>query len=515
MSQGLLSMFAGGDPWKVSDTLQSGRPGQIAELGQGFHDAGQSAQEADNAFAEARRRFEASWNRETGEHPINDSAEVQRTAASLGLQTAQLPKIAVELETIAGALAQAQGTASSYIAALESRLHTLDDWIGQAEGLIMRDRSLLAQACDEDDIYELEADIARLEQYISECEREAIDDTKTTLQQVEHIREGYSGELERAEADLRGDGYDPAAIQGLDGEHATDPEASTKPDAEANRQRNRIDAFTQVFGRAPSSVADWDTAAALDPHSYDPKNGGVGPEIRVARIRPVPGQGVVRVSQWIEQWDVYELPPWRDFGDNRRAGPSFGPEDARVTTCIDYENGIVVMRQNPSVQQNDTGGPGLVQVGVPRGSVTQTDDGAVRIKYDAGNPFALIRHFPGFADNPWTVNGDLVFTPGPEGVHVDGTRTDYPSMEVYQDLPNGSTRTVLVDPAQSGSSLGPAGNLTGHHDMGIGGRAFEPFDIGGWNPRYDVRIPLPSTDFGSVSNPPSVPPRPSGTAIPS
>jgi hypothetical protein len=132
---------------------------------------------------------------------------------------------------------------------------------------------------------------------------------------------------------------------------------------------------------------------------------------------------------------------------------------------------------------------------------------AVRVKYDAGNPFA-----PGISakipDHPWTVNGDLVFTPTADGIHVDGTRTNYPSMEVYQDLPNGTTHTVLIDPAIAGNSAGPMVNLPFHHDVGIGGRAFDPFDRGGWNPRYDVRVPLPTTDFGSVANPPSVPPLP-------
>ena len=120
------------------------------------------------------------------------------------------------------------------------------------------------------------------------------------------------------------------------------------------------------------------------------------------------------------------------------------------------------MRQNPSVELNDNGGPGRVKVGIPEARVWQTSDGSVRIQYDAGNPFA-----PGIAtDTPWpmennpvTVNGDLVFTPAADGVRVDGTRTNYPSMEIYQDLPNGSTRTVLIDPAAAGSSAGPGMNL--------------------------------------------------------
>ena len=146
------------------------------------------------------------------------------------------------------------------------------------------------------------------------------------------------------------------------------------------------------------------------------------------------------------------------LGTTRLATPSFDPEDTKVTTYIDYENGIVVMRQNPSVELNDEGGPGQVKVGVPEAMVWQTSDGSVRIQYDAGNLFApdVATNPPWpMENNPVTVNGDLVFTPTTDGVRVDGTRTNYPSMEIYQDMPNSSTRTVLIDPAAAGSSAWP------------------------------------------------------------
>jgi hypothetical protein len=158
-----------------------------------------------------------------------------------------------------------------------------------------------------------------------------------------------------------------------------------------------------------------------------------------------------------------------------------------------------------------------VKVGIPKGSVTQLPDGSVRIRYDAGNPFA-----PGISADPKgplvdhrvTVNGDLVFSPGAGGVEVNGTRTNYPSLEVYQDRPDGTTQTVLIDPARSGSSDGPMLNLPRHHDVGpLGGKAFAPFDSGGWNPKYDVPTPLPSTEFGTVTAPPTVPPLPTGGAV--
>jgi hypothetical protein len=292
--------------------------------------------------------------------------------------------------------------------------------------------------------------------------------------------------------------------------------AATPARDDPERRRASANAFEEVFGRPPASAADWTTAEALNPNSYDPVYQGVKPEIRVARIEPVPGQGVVRVSQYIEQRDVSSGVGTRDFGNDRLASPHFDPEDTKVTTYIDYENGIVVMRQNPSVELDENGGPGPVKVGVPDAKIWQTSDGSVRIQYDAANPFApdIARNppWPG-ENNPITVNGDLVFTPTPDGVQIDGTRTNYPSMEAYQDLPNGSTRTVLIDPAIAGNSLGPAMNLPFHHELGVGGEAFGPFDAGGWNPKYDVRVPLPPTDFGSVTSPPSVPPSrvPSGT----
>lgn len=278
-------------------------------------------------------------------------------------------------------------------------------------------------------------------------------------------------------------------------------------ESEADRRQNEKNAFREVFGREPTSSSDWTTAAVLDPHSYDPRTPGAAPEIRVTRITPVPGQGVVRASQWIEQRDVISGPFKRDFGNGRVADPHFDPADSKVTAYIDYENGLVVMRQNPSIELNDTGGPGQVKVGIPEAVVQQNSDGAVRIKFDAANPFAPeIAQDPPWplSDNPWTVNGDLVFTPTADGVHVDGTRTNYPSMEVYQDWPDGSTRTVLIDPAIAGNSTGPMVNLPEHHDVGIGGRAFAPFDTGAWNPKYDVQIPLPSTEAGPVTSPPIV-----------
>lgn len=313
------------------------------------------------------------------------------------------------------------------------------------------------------------------------------------------LGDGDTGDVETTPAES-----DDQTVQAVDFEQGPPGHAEDS----ADRRRSQIDAFRAVFDREPSSATDWQTAAALDPHSYGPDSDGVAPEIRVVEIEPVPGQGVVRVGQWIEQRDVISGPWKRDFGNTRVADPQFDPEDTKVTTYIDYENGLVVMRQNPSVELTADGGAGEVKVGAPEAVIQQTSDGAVRIHYDAAHPFApdIAKDPPWpLGNNRWTVNGDLVFTPTDDGVRVDGTRTNYPSMEVYQDFPDGSSRTVLIDPAVAGNSTGPMVNLPQHHDVGAGGSAFEPFGTGGWNPDFDVRVPLPTTEFGSAASPPSVP----------
>ena len=210
-------MFAGGNPWKINDSLQSGRPTQIGDMGQAFRNAGQATQDADRAFTDARTRLD-SWVRDNGQHPMTNSPEVQRTIAGLHLQADQLPRIAVDLENIAAALAQTQATAAGDINNLDTRLQTLDDWIGQAEDLIKQDEQLLAQADDQDDVDEIEDDIERLQQYITDCEHEAIDDTKETLHGLEQLRDQYADGLKKAKAHLFTDGLDPNSLYGMDGE---------------------------------------------------------------------------------------------------------------------------------------------------------------------------------------------------------------------------------------------------------------------------------------------------------
>lgn len=197
---------AGGDPWAINNSLQVGRPAQVSDLAGAFYAAGRCTTEASAAFGEAQRRFQAAWNHEDGADPINDSAEVQRATRSLGVQDAQLPKIGVDLENVAAALAEAQQSGSALILTLEGQLHAIDDELGRALDL-------------DQDGHLTTGEKNLLDEHITALEHEAIADTKAALGRLQSLRGGYSDNLQKSLATLRvRDGYDPEPIKGADGD---------------------------------------------------------------------------------------------------------------------------------------------------------------------------------------------------------------------------------------------------------------------------------------------------------
>ncbi|WP_421843300.1 alpha/beta hydrolase [Mycobacterium sp.] len=203
---------AGGDPWAIDSSVQVGRPARISELAQAFHDAGRCTSESGAAFAQARRRFEVAWNREDGEHRLNDSVEVQRATASLGVRAAQLPKIAVDLENIAADLAEAQRKSAESISSLEAQLQQIDTELGEALEI---EKTIRLTSTDQ----------AALDALIDALEQQATVDTKTVLGHTQSIRNDYSDKLQKTLSTLRTDEYAPAGTQVLD-----EPGVPAKPE---------------------------------------------------------------------------------------------------------------------------------------------------------------------------------------------------------------------------------------------------------------------------------------------
>lgn len=207
---------AGGDPWAINQSLQAGSASQISSLAEAFNGAGRHTAEADHAFEQARKRFDAAWNHQNGDHPINDSAEVQRLTKSLGTQSEQLPKIGADLENIAAALAEAQKAGAQEIAALERQLQMLDKFIGAAQK-DLEDPHLDAKSRQ------------TLQKLIEDAKADAADDVRDALHQLQSIRSGYSTTLQNSLGNLRTDGYDPDILRQVDSDTKIPP-PNTSPE---------------------------------------------------------------------------------------------------------------------------------------------------------------------------------------------------------------------------------------------------------------------------------------------
>ena len=122
---------AGGDPWEIVDQLRTGDAGAINGLAEAFHTAGAHVKDADEQFNQAKERFTQAYSRNNGsEHPINDSAEVQRMGAKLAGHPESLANIAATLEQTVAELNTAQRDAAAEIAELNTALHSIDAEIG-------------------------------------------------------------------------------------------------------------------------------------------------------------------------------------------------------------------------------------------------------------------------------------------------------------------------------------------------------------------------------------------------
>lgn len=274
--------------------------------------------------------------------------------------------------------------------------------------------------------------------------------------------------------------------------------------SENDRRQNQIDAFRQVYGREPVTPNDWTMAEILDPASYNEKNAGVGPNIVVGRIQPAAGQGVVRTNLFIPQEEVWYPDisggiSGHNFGDNRGFDPNAGPEDTRVAVYVDYENGVVVTRQNPSV---DTA-TGEARSGSPSVSAAQRPDGSVYLRYDTADPFS-----PGGDSlgklSPWSVNGNIVLQPTADGPVVGGSVTSFPAIEIYRDAPSVATTTLAQVMPQNIGQEGPLVGLPLHQEIGQSS-LLDMFKEVKIIPRGTMVVGPELTELGAAANPPTIP----------
>lgn len=308
----------------------------------------------------------------------------------------------------------------------------------------------------------------------------------------ENMRGGAAG----GDPDIDVGGYQSVAF-------ALNLAGTTDNDMDADKRADQFEAFVETLDRPPKTEQDWKTAAMLNPESYLEKYEGHDANVSVSTIAPQPGKGVVRLGWYIPAKDVFNVPV-NDLGDDRGFDPEFNPEETRVAVYVDYENGLIIARNNPSVTTD-----GEVEVGTPDIKVQQHPDGRVRIFYDAKNPFAP----PGSSYTGHTVHGDIVVSP--DG--VSGRISDYPSFEGYHDKPGEEPPEVLIqdeaDDSILGEETGPLEQLPYMHEIGENGKQnindFYKDGMDGGRHDYEWRNPhlkypdrYPWTEMGSAGDPP-------------
>ncbi len=347
ISIGALVGEAGGDPWKVDQTLQSGGDpgGAINDLGRAFYSAGACTAETYSEFAQAQQRFQASWNRENGEHPINDSAEVQRATTKLMVQRDQLPAIGVDLSNIAATLAETQRFSGMQVENLNTQLHYIDALIDQA------------LAHDQD---------------TSALEDNAITATSGVLHQVEALRDDYGTKLNAALTDLRAEhGYDPAPIEDVDGDGQPGAEQRGRESTDyydANQRakdealvnsggpmtpEKKADAAARLrdFATATNPTADADArrlaGERLDDFRMAHFTGGPLPKDPIlggdARTR---AEGRLDLQRKLEQGGLYGLPPMS--ADQATQQLDDGEQFARSLTVKQAVNALEQQGMSPT-----------------------------------------------------------------------------------------------------------------------------------------------------------------------
>lgn len=223
-----------------------------------------------------------------------------------------------------------------------------------------------------------------------------------------------------------------------------------------------IKAFRDVYHRAPKSVIDRQMATALNPSNPTGRAAGHDSVIRAAHFKPQPGKGMVKVALFIPQHKVLNPSPHHvgskyDYGDDRGFRPDFKPGQARVTLYIDYNSGVMVARQNPSVSTN-----GHIKAGPPVVDAWINRQGSLHIHYNAKDPFA-----PPGASLKHTANGDLyLMNSGRATPNLSGRIGKFPAIEAYHVSNNGHVGTMLQQDAADKSTRGPITGLPFHRKVG-------------------------------------------------
>ncbi|MDQ2737664.1 MAG: hypothetical protein M3Y35_03365 [Actinomycetota bacterium] len=244
-----------------------------------------------------------------------------------------------------------------------------------------------------------------------------------------------------------------AVLRGMPGIVRTDAGPVDLP-GDADLRRGAL--FESVYGHPPETANDKLMAEALDMQGDDTANTDPNSHLVVTHITPVPGAGVVHGAAFISIPEVANPQPndlnQLNAGDNRGFDPNADPSKSRMSYYIDYERGIVVVRQNAS--HSDHGG---AATGNPSVGIEEDPAGRVRLRIDGTDPLAIQVG----QDLKASVRGDLIVDPhgGQATATINGNVTRFPSWEAYQTQNGAGGTPVLQRQENAPIAPTPAGPI--------------------------------------------------------
>jgi len=406
-------------PHTVAGGILAGDPAELTQRATTVQREARTLDSGARTISSCAARLASSWSGEAADRAV---AALHRLADGHAGQAAQLAASAASLVRVADALATAQATVREILrvaATLDVALRSAIRAATVAVQVLCPGAALvngILRGVTDVDVFDAAGQI--FADFLAPVRAAAVD----VLLQLFDVVDDYDAVLRREAGTLR-------TMPGI-----VDPEAgpTERPGDTALREGAL---FWSVYGRWPHTETELLMARALDVQLGDPGNTDPNTDITVLRITPVPGSGVIQGNAFIADDQVANFPE-PDLGDDRGFDPDASPGASRVSFFVDYENGVVVVRQNAS---HSVGGD--AKVGVPSIGVEQDDEGRVRIRLEATNPLAP---GPGQLAHV-SVRSDLVVDPdgGTGPATVNGKVTRYPSWEVYQHRDGQPTGTLL------------------------------------------------------------------------
>nr|WP_197378348.1 hypothetical protein [Mycolicibacterium mengxianglii] len=418
--------------------------------------------ETSEEFSRAKDRFEDSWNRENGDHPINDSAEVKRATVALNLSREQLTRVGVDLQKIAAALAETQRSCAECIATLENNLQAIDDAIDRT----VQQTGLPVDGLD-----------------IEPIENMAELDTRDALTAVTNARDSYAGQLTRSMSEIEAEGYDPSAIDTSDGNGQTDAAAAEMEAAQYGFMQRAAD---QVMVDSPGPATPDKDAAADRLRDYATISGAdaspAAVELAARRLddyqqamMPVPGrrdsilgvdsrsraQSRLRMQKMLEEGTPWQQPMSRD-----EATAWMNRDESRLKTRILQETETMLVEEG-MVQKDAEAILGAMSTGLTLSDLQQYADVTGTAATDLENRASIGRHAVDRFDP------DTVRSISQLGKYVKGAGTGleiWLAVDAWQNgAPLGETVGGVTGSAAGSTALAALGGFAGGWLLGPGG----------------------------------------------